>query len=98
MNVRYWSMNGQGKHMFETNKGSRQALPSIILECGEEFEVEKILDSWLMHIKIYYLVSWKGYPLFETTWEPINHLCDAPDVVWDFHHHYPHKPAPPRIR
>lgn len=51
-----------------------------------EFEVERILD----HRKVgrrkimQYLVSWKGYPICEATWEPIENLDGALDLVVEY--------------
>ena len=67
--------------------------PPVELPMGEEYEVDQILDSRLHRRRLQYLVLWKGYPLSEATWEPSQHLKNAPEVVQDFHHRYPHKPA-----
>ena len=32
-----------------------------------------------------YLVSWKGYPISEVTWEPEDHLKSLLDLVYAFH-------------
>ena len=48
------------------------------------FEVDKILDHRTIGNKnkrIQYLVSWKGYPIHEATWEPIENLDGALDSV-----------------
>ena len=69
-------------------------LPEILNDTGEEaWEVEKILDKRNRkvgrRVHIEYLVKWKGYPLHESTWEPIGNLKNAPDVVdaYEFENH-----------
>ena len=69
--------------------------PPIELECSNEYKVDEILDSKLLHRKLYYQVRWKVYPISEATWEPHHHLTNATEVVRDFHLRYPHKPVPP---
>jgi len=57
--------------------------PELINEDGEEeWEVEKIVNRRTIKQKnniqrIEYLVSWKGYPEWEMTWEPASHLKRA---------------------
>ncbi len=34
--------------------------------------------------RIQYLVSWKGYPIHEASWEPIENLDGALDLVIDY--------------
>ena len=41
---------------------------------------------------------WKGYPIFEATWEPHHHLTNAAEAVRDFYIRYPHKSARPGAR
>jgi hypothetical protein len=41
-----------------------------------------------------YLVFWRGYPPSEATWEPVENLVHAQDLVNRFHQRYPNKPAP----
>ena len=74
--------------------------PLIELNDSNEWEVHRILDSRIdCHHKgsgLLYLVEWEG---FDNTpdamsWEPPEHLINAPDVVQAFHQAYPDKPAP----
>jgi hypothetical protein len=67
--------------------------PPVALATGEEYEVEKILDSRKTRRKLHYLVLWKGYPISEATWEPAENLLNAPEVVHEFHVRYPNKPT-----
>ena len=48
------------------------------------YEVEKILDRKKVKGKFQYLIKWKGYPLSESTWEPISHLQYMKDSVNQF--------------
>ena len=44
--------------------------PPVICDSGEEYEVEKILDSQIFCRKVKYLVRWKGYGVEEDEWRP----------------------------
>jgi hypothetical protein len=48
-----------------------------------QWEVDKILDHRRIGRtkRLQYLVSWKGYPIWESTWEPIENLEGALDLV-----------------
>jgi hypothetical protein len=50
------------------------------------FEVDRILDHRRMgkSKRIQYLVSWKGYPIHEATWEPIENLDGALESVSEY--------------
>ena len=63
--------------------------PPLELIDDPEFEVEAILDSKIMRNKLYYLVDWLGYSPSHRTWEPIENLNNAPELVTEFHQHYP---------
>ena len=69
-----------------------QPPPPIELEDGLEYEVAAILDSKIVHNKLYYLVDWLGYSPNERTWEPIENVTNA--LLEDFHRQYPDKPGP----
>src|SRR5882724_10104161 len=74
--------------------------PPIELDDSDKWEVQQILDSWVdrhrQGSRLLYLVKWKGFDktLDATSWEPPEHLENAPDVVQAFHQAYPDKPAP----
>ena len=67
--------------------------PPIELESGNEYKVDEILDSKLLHRKLYYLVHWKGYTISKATCEPQHHFINGVGVIRDFHLRYPHKHA-----
>ena len=67
----------------------------VIVENEAEFEVEEVLDSKIMHKRLFYLVKWKGYPLSDNSWEPASHLANAKDLVDSFHAKYPNKASAP---
>ena len=59
-------------------------LPFPELVDGEsEYEVENILrHKFIGHNReIHYLVQWRGYSRAESTWEPEEHLKNAPKVL-----------------
>ena len=58
--------------------------PLLELVDGEsEFEVENIFQHKFVGCKkeIRYLVQWRGYSRAESTWEPEEHLRNAPEVL-----------------
>jgi hypothetical protein len=72
-----------------------QEPPTLVeIEGQEEFEIQEVLDSNKTCGKLLYLVFWRGYLPFETTWEPAENLVHAQDLVNRFHQQYPNKSAP----
>ncbi len=65
-----------------------------IIDGGEEYEVEKILDSKYIRRRLHYYVQWKGYPSSENSWIPDRDTQNAPDLVTEFHQLHPSAPAP----
>ncbi len=67
---------------------------------GKEYEVEAICDSAVYarelegHLPgLYYLVSWKGYPKEENTWEPASAVIHLRKLISNFHHDHLEKPT-----
>ena len=75
-------------------------LPPIQLDDSDKWEVHQILDSRIdcchKGSGLLYLMEWKGFDNTpdEMSWEPPEHLANAPDVVQAFHQAYPDKPTP----
>ena len=57
---------------------------AIIINDEEEFEVEAIIKKRTKHGKTQYLVKWKGYREEDCTWEPEEHLQNAPELITEF--------------
>lgn len=78
--------------------------PPIVMDDGvKEFLVEKVLDSKLKRGKLYFKVSWVGYPIDEQSWEPAENLDNAPEKIEEFYQQYPEAvrlpvSTPPRSR
>jgi len=76
----------------------QEPAPPVIIEGHEEYEVAGVLDSRVRYGKLEYLVHWKDWPVSARTWEPKDHLANAPELVDKFHRTYPDKPSPSNIR
>ena len=64
--------------------------PPLIIHNGiEEYKVEKILNSQILHGKVEYLVCWKGYGVEEDEWCPICDVQGSKQLVAEFHHTHP---------
>ena len=76
-----------------------QRRPDLLLPIevdGEhEYEVSAILDSRRRKGKVQYLVRWEGYGPEDDTWEPVEMLEGARDLLSEFHASYPKKPRAP---
>ena len=63
-------------------------LPVITTEGQEEFEVEKILDKRMRrrgkNSTVEYLTKWKGYADYDATWEPVENLKNAQEIIAEF--------------
>ncbi len=94
-----------------------EIVPLLKFEAGDskEYEMETIRDSTVYaresqsdHLpELYYLVSWKGYPEEENTWEPSSAVQHPRKLLSSFHRYHPDKPkatspavdtAPPMAR
>jgi transposase InsO family protein len=62
-----------------------------------EYEVEKVLDHAVIGRQHKYLIKWLGYPTSENTWEPMSHLKNSLQLLWEFHLRNPEHPSPPNL-
>ena len=63
----------------------------MVISGGEEYMVEKILDSWLRRGKLQFKVKWKGYGTEEDSWESSDDVhTDA--LICDFYRLHPGAP------
>ena len=87
-----------------TRKGRVDENDATELDAGNdsgEYEVEAIRDSAVYaresesgHLPgLYYLVSWKGYPEEENTWEPASAVQHLRKLISSFHKDHPDKPT-----
>ena len=62
-----------------------QRPPPDLVDNAKEYEVKKILDSWLFgrRWRLQYLVKWKGYPDSDNMWVDKDDVF-ADDKVWTF--------------
>ncbi len=83
-----------------------KALPEpekeVEFEVGDnkEYEVKAIIDSAVYSQQandqmpgLYYVVSWKGYPEEENTWEPSSAVIHLRKFISIFHKEHPEKPT-----
>jgi Integrase zinc binding domain/Integrase core domain len=70
-------------------------LPSQAIAGNEEWEVDQILASKLLHGKLYYHVSWIGHDP-DPTWYLASNFMGAPHKLRDYHRDYPDTAGPPR--
>lgn len=75
----------------EMSSSNNRPPPEFVNEDGEEYwEVETILNkrtrSYGRNKKCEeYLVKWRGYPVYEATWEPASNLQQAQQALNEFH-------------
>ena len=50
----------------------------------EYFNIEKILDRRKINGRFEYLIKWEGYPVNESTWEPIKNLKNAKPLLEEY--------------
>ena len=56
---------------------------------GEYYNIEKILDRKYNGGKLVYKIKWEGYPLSESTWEPMKNLESAKEMVEEYNRTHP---------
>ena len=55
------------------------------------YNIEKILDRKKIKNKFFYKIKWEGYPMDQCTWEPIENLQNAIELVEEFNNTHPIK-------
>ena len=66
--------------------------PPELIDGEEEYAVKEILDSRMFWRRLQYLVKWEGYGIENNTWEYVENLDNAAQVVADFHLTHPGAP------
>ena len=66
----YAPMKSQDDPIVEHQECHPLPPPPIVCDGVEEYEVEKILDGWIFHGKVEYLVCWKGHGVEKDKWQP----------------------------
>ena len=64
----------------------------VEVEGEEEYIVQEILDSYLRHNKLEFLVKWEGYTNENNSWEPEDNCKNACNTIATFYHKYPQAP------
>jgi hypothetical protein len=78
----------------------QEAPPPMEVEGEQEWEVKEVLDSKIVRGKLLYYVDWEGFGPQDRTWELIEHVQHASELITDYHRRYPTRPSPtsPQIR
>ena len=53
------------------------------------YNIEKILDRRKINGKLEYKIKWDGYPMNQSTWEPMENLITAKELVDEYDKQYP---------
>ena len=84
----------------QINKLFPEPEPEFDVGNNKEYEVEAIIDSAVYAkeakrhlLGLYYLVSWKGYPKAESTWEPSFAVMHLWKMIFTFYKDYLEKPT-----
>lgn len=49
-----------------------------------EYEVEEITGKKIAKKGVFYKIKWKGYPISDSTWEPMPNLTNVADLIEEF--------------
>src|SRR4051812_14318325 len=58
--------------------------PPDVIDDVEEYEVERIIAERKRYNRSEFLVTWKGYPDSDNTWEPMQNLDNAAEALEHF--------------
>ena len=56
---------------------------------GDFYNIEKILDRRKTNGKFEYKIKWEGYPMSQSTWEPMKNLESAKELVEEYDRTHP---------
>ena len=56
---------------------------------GDFYNIEKILDRRKTNGKYEYKIKWEGYPMSQSTWEPMKNLESAKELVEEYNRTHP---------
>ena len=56
---------------------------------SDEFQVEEIIGKRTNNGRLEYKVKWEGFPLSDSTWEPLKNLKNVMDMVEEFESKHP---------
>jgi len=78
---------------------TQDPLPPIEIDSNVKYIVEAILDSKInchQTCLLQCFVKWEGYDRIpkETSWIDVSLCENTPDLIEEFHQHYPNKPGP----
>lgn len=77
---------------YPDRKQDDRPAPAIQNESGnDEYEVEKIIDKRIRKNVIEYLVKWKGYDVWESTWLPMKNLNNTKELIQEYEHNIKRK-------
>ncbi len=79
--------------------GTNYTQPPLDLIMGEaKYEVEQILDARRcgQGCKMQYYIKWKGFPMSDSTWEPLEHLSNTQDLITNFYRLHPMAEGAPK--
>ncbi len=54
------------------------------VEFNEKYQVENILEKWMISEKAHYLIKWKEYNISENTWELKENLLNCARTLQQF--------------
>ena len=61
----------------------------------QEYGVEKILGKKQISGHPFYLIKWEGYPISQSTWEPVENLAHSQEILGEFEREYQRKKKTP---
>jgi len=72
----------------------QEAPPPVEVEGEQEWEVREVLDSKIVRGRLLYYIDWEGFGQQDRTWEPVQHVQHASELIADYHCRYPIRPSP----